>query len=211
MRQKVKDAIRNKVSVEALKRNSKKWTCEARDECLRAWDEELKPALIAKRQRDNTKQSQMVMSASESFCFDFDSEESKKISLIKLIQCISDDVTDWQKLNVFKKGLKAFQNRRLEDIRNLWTEVLDDDDSKIEQAKKFFQFGLDHLNLSPQLDADQDGPWMAQFFIAIYLLPTKDDIANDALNAWQLWVYGGDGEEPTIRPSIERILLQEWS
>ena len=108
LRQKVKDAIRNKVSVEALKRNSKKWTCEARNECLRAWDEELKPLLIAKRQRDNTKQSQMIMTASESFCFDFDSEESKKISLIKLIQCISDDVTDWQKLNVFKKGLKAF-------------------------------------------------------------------------------------------------------
>ena len=52
---------------------------------------------------------------------------------------------------------------------------------------------------------------MAQFFIAIYLVPTKDDIADDALNAWQLWVTGGDGDEPTIRASVERILLQEWS
>ena len=52
---------------------------------------------------------------------------------------------------------------------------------------------------------------MAQFFIAIYLVPTKDDIADDALNAWQLWVHGGDGDEPTIRASVERILLQEWS
>ena len=50
---------------------------------------------------------------------------------------------------------------------------------------KFFTFGLDHLTLYQWLEAEQDGPWMAQFFLAMYLLPKKGGLADKALGAWK--------------------------
>ena len=61
----------------------------------------------------------------------------------------------------------------------------------------FFEKGLDDLIVSNTLDTRQDGPWIAQFFIQLYLLSDKLSLTTNAIAKGEA-AFGALGETSSL-------------
>ena len=55
--------------------------------------------------------------------------------------------------------------------KDMWHEAIKGCD--LQPVRQFFEKGLDDLIISHTLDACQDGSWIAQFFVQLYLLSAE--------------------------------------
>ena len=161
------DAKANNLPEHLLNRVKRKWSYQDRKDCLDTWHDTLDPKNLAKLFRVATSKQQIFFE-SVGMGLDDKHDDISNLNFLKLIQLIGTSVPESHKLEAFRKNLAAFSGLGLQTQMDMWHEAIKG--CNLQPVCHFFEKGLDDLIISHTLDACQDGPWIAQFFIQLYLL-----------------------------------------